>query len=37
MDIPKSEVEGTENEGRQSEKLVSMEKRVEVCSKECAD
>lgn len=37
MDIPKPEVEGTENEGRQSEKLVSMEKRVEVCSKECAD
>lgn len=29
MDIPKPEVEGTENEGRQSEKLVSMEKRVE--------
>lgn len=29
MDIPKPEVEGTENEGKQSEKLVSMEKRVE--------
>ena len=37
MDIPKPEVEGTENEGKQSEKLVSMEKRVEVCIKECAD
>ena len=34
MDIPKPEVEGTENEGKQSEKLVSMEKRVEVCIKE---
>lgn len=37
MDIPKLEVEETEKEGKQSEKLVSMEKRVEVCSKECAD
>lgn len=37
MDIPKPEVEETEKEGKQSEKLVSMEKRVEVCSKECAD